>query len=146
MRILGAKGESSGLGFFKTLVISSKISNRAFFALAKDSLKILTSVAIFFYITCVLSSYLILIIPDELNIYLTPLLAITGAIMIAQSKNIFYTLCNTLTQEQICIVHKGKIMAKRYICPKCFTTYCNRCYIALKSNKDSCWYCNIDLL
>ncbi len=97
---------------------------------------------IFFYGSYVLSGILILpIIIEKLSIYFTPLLAITGAILILRSKKIFYTLCNMLTQKKICIEHKGHIKEKTYICLVCLTKYCERCYNALKVNNDSCWYC-----
>ena len=44
--------------------------------------------AIFFYETYVFSGYVLYLVPNEINIYLAPLLAITAVFLIAQSKKI----------------------------------------------------------
>nr|MDO8111760.1 hypothetical protein [Candidatus Sigynarchaeota archaeon] len=41
----------------------------------------------------------------------------------------------------VCIVHKGPVEGKSYICPACQTVYCEKCMLAVKKNGDNCWTC-----
>ncbi|MFX0100042.1 MAG: hypothetical protein ACFFCS_10720, partial [Candidatus Hodarchaeota archaeon] len=43
--------------------------------------------------------------------------------------------------EHICIVHKGKIEGKVFICRNCNIFYCIRCKEAISKNENACWNC-----
>jgi hypothetical protein len=49
----------------------------------------------------------------------------------------------TISKERgICVVCKGKLERKMYICPSCNTFYCNNCSESLAELENMCWVCN----
>lgn len=45
-------------------------------------------------------------------------------------------------EKKICVVCKGKLERKMYICPDCNTFYCNKCSDSLVDLENMCWVCN----
>jgi hypothetical protein len=45
-------------------------------------------------------------------------------------------------EKRICVVCKGKLERKMYICPDCNTFYCNKCSDSLAGLENMCWVCN----
>ena len=45
-------------------------------------------------------------------------------------------------EKRICLVCKGKLERKMYICPDCGTFYCEKCSNALSDLENMCWVCN----
>ncbi len=45
-------------------------------------------------------------------------------------------------EKKICLVCKGKLERKMYICPECDTFYCNKCSDTLANLENACWVCN----
>jgi len=45
-------------------------------------------------------------------------------------------------EKKICLVCKGKLVRKIYICPDCNTFYCNICADTLVDLENACWACN----
>ncbi|MFX1571186.1 MAG: hypothetical protein ACFFB0_00385 [Promethearchaeota archaeon] len=45
-------------------------------------------------------------------------------------------------EKKICLVCKGKLERKIYICPECDTFYCNKCADTLSNLENICWVCN----
>jgi hypothetical protein len=45
-------------------------------------------------------------------------------------------------ERGICVVCKGKLERKMYICPECNTFYCNNCSDSLAELENMCWVCN----
>ena len=44
----------------------------------------------------------------------------------------------------ICVVHKGPIEGRIYLCPHCHTLYCVKCAGVLKDKGEKCWSCEKD--
>ncbi|MFX1393831.1 MAG: hypothetical protein ACFFAH_09680 [Promethearchaeota archaeon] len=44
-------------------------------------------------------------------------------------------------EKRICLVCKGKLERKMYICPDCGTFYCNKCSDTLSNLENMCWVC-----
>jgi len=51
-------------------------------------------------------------------------------------------LADYYQQAHICTIHKGEIETekKMYICPSCYTSYCEKCYSLVVKN-EGCWSC-----
>jgi len=45
-------------------------------------------------------------------------------------------------EKKICLVCKNKILGHTFVCKKCESFYCNKCYQALTSLENSCWACD----
>ena len=45
-------------------------------------------------------------------------------------------------EKRICLVCKGKLERKMYICPNCGTFYCEKCSDALSDLENMCWVCD----
>jgi predicted amidophosphoribosyltransferase len=45
-------------------------------------------------------------------------------------------------EKKICLVCKGELSRKNYICPECKTFYCIKCSDALLNMENACWVCN----
>ncbi len=45
-------------------------------------------------------------------------------------------------EKKICLVCKGKLERKMYICPDCSTFYCSNCSDTLVELENACWVCN----
>ena len=45
-------------------------------------------------------------------------------------------------EKKICLICKGKLEKKMYICPDCDTFYCNKCSDTLVNLENACWVCN----
>ena len=48
-------------------------------------------------------------------------------------------------EKKICLVCKGKLERKMYICPECDTFYCQKCSDMLANSENACWVCNYPL-
>ena len=46
-------------------------------------------------------------------------------------------------EKKICLVCKGNLARKVYICPDCGTFYCNKCSDTLSNLENACWVCNV---
>ncbi|MFX1340851.1 MAG: hypothetical protein ACFFDK_19730 [Promethearchaeota archaeon] len=44
-------------------------------------------------------------------------------------------------ERKICLVCKGKVARKLYMCPECDTFYCNKCSDTLANLENACWVC-----
>jgi hypothetical protein len=44
-------------------------------------------------------------------------------------------------EKKICLVCKGKLERKMYMCPDCSTFYCNKCSDTLSNLENACWVC-----
>ncbi|MHA2123229.1 MAG: hypothetical protein ACW990_18685, partial [Promethearchaeota archaeon] len=45
-------------------------------------------------------------------------------------------------EKKICLVCKGELSRKNYICPECKTFYCIKCSDTLSNIENACWVCN----
>lgn len=45
-------------------------------------------------------------------------------------------------EKKICLVCKGKLSRKLYMCPKCNTLYCQNCSNSLADLENTCWVCD----
>jgi hypothetical protein len=47
--------------------------------------------------------------------------------------------------KHFCVVHKGPIKNKLFLCPTCSVFYCEKCLTALIKIENKCWYCDTPL-
>ncbi|HME51376.1 MAG TPA: hypothetical protein VKM55_04110 [Candidatus Lokiarchaeia archaeon] len=80
---------------------------------------------------------------DLVRLPLVPVLFIIGTLIFFASSisGISTTMVDFYTNKHICIVHKGEIKGKMYICSKCNAFYCVQCKEAIESIDKCCWNC-----
>jgi uncharacterized protein YpmB len=44
-------------------------------------------------------------------------------------------------EKKICLICKGKLARKIYICPECSTFYCKKCSETISNLENACWVC-----
>jgi hypothetical protein len=82
-----------------------------------------------------------------LNIYLTIAvsLKITGYLLLTHVllnfSKINKSLIDYYTSKQICIVHRGKIKGRAFMCANCHVLYCIKCKNAIAGIENECWNC-----
>jgi hypothetical protein len=68
---------------------------------------------------------------NELNI----MLALTKPMKVTEEEVI------VSKEKKICIVCKGNLVRKIYLCPECNTFYCTKCSSSLSFTENACWVC-----
>jgi hypothetical protein len=59
--------------------------------------------------------------------------------------NAYKSLVDYFQSEHVCIVHRGKIAGKMFICPRCGVFYCIPCRDAIAEIDGKCWNCKTAL-
>ncbi len=72
---------------------------------------------------------------------LAPACFIIGAVVFFYASSIQIAMTDFYTNEHVCIVHKGEIKGKMFICSKCNAYYCLACKEAIEQIDKCCWNC-----
>ncbi|MFX0099252.1 MAG: hypothetical protein ACFFCS_06685 [Candidatus Hodarchaeota archaeon] len=77
---------------------------------------------------------------------LGPITFYTGTFLIAYGfKGIMSAVIDFYQSKHICIVHRGVVEGKLFVCTRCNVFYCTQCKDAIAAAENRCWNCN-DLL
>ena len=77
---------------------------------------------------------------DSIRLLLTPILLLVGTI-IWFLKPLDNVIVEYYQVKRICIVHRGVIEGKVFMCPVCSTFYCITCKDAIANAENKCWNC-----
>src|SRR5271157_521532 len=78
---------------------------------------------------------------DPIRLLLVPACFIAGTVIFFYSSSIQVTMTDFYTNKHVCIVHKGEITGKMFICPACNAYYCLACKEAIEHIDKVCWNC-----
>ena len=78
---------------------------------------------------------------DPIRLLLVPACFIAGTVIFFYSSSIQVTMTDFYTNKHVCIVHKGEIKGKMFICPSCNAYYCLACKEAIEQIDKVCWNC-----
>jgi hypothetical protein len=91
--------------------------------------------------------YTIFYIKYPILLVLPPLVTILGLILIVKNiEHAFGLILDYFTTKQICLIHRGEIKGKKYLCPNCLTKYCSNCFNSVVLADNKCWTCNYDFI
>jgi hypothetical protein len=81
-------------------------------------------------------------IPIWFKMDVVPILAIFGFLLFIYSAlKTIRLLSEFYDSKNICLVHKGNIEKKIFICPNCLVKYCKNCFDSVISKENKCWAC-----
>ncbi|MBN2152608.1 MAG: hypothetical protein JW839_14235 [Candidatus Lokiarchaeota archaeon] len=86
-----------------------------------------------------------------LNVYLTFVVSmkIVGYVLVVYSvvnfSRINKALLDYYTSKRICIVHRGRIKGRAFMCANCHVLYCMPCKAAIVEIENKCWNCKQEL-
>nr|MDO8114195.1 hypothetical protein [Candidatus Sigynarchaeota archaeon] len=78
---------------------------------------------------------------DPSRLVLAPTCFIIGTVTFFYSSSIQIAMTDFYTNKHVCIVHKGEIKGKMFICSKCNAYYCMPCKEAIEQIDKCCWNC-----
>jgi hypothetical protein len=78
---------------------------------------------------------------EPIRLVLAPACFIAGTLAFSYSSSIQITMTDFYTNKHVCIVHKGVIEGKMFICSKCNAYYCMPCKEAIEQIDKCCWNC-----
>jgi hypothetical protein len=70
-----------------------------------------------------------------------PILMAVGITIFGSQQRVTATMIDFYTNKRVCIVHKGEIKGRMFICSKCDAFYCVKCKEAIETIDKCCWNC-----
>ncbi|MFX0099741.1 MAG: hypothetical protein ACFFCS_09170 [Candidatus Hodarchaeota archaeon] len=87
--------------------------------------------------------YDLLYIENPQYVLIPPISGIIGLIlMVIFLDKAFALILDYFTTKLICLIHRGDIEGKVYLCPKCRVKYCENCFVSVIKVEGKCWACD----